>query len=60
MKQISIRYPASKIEPRVAALLPPLQDHHPEFPLSASKVLLMALLEGLDLLERRYGLAKKG
>jgi hypothetical protein len=57
VKQISIRYPASKMEPRIEALLPLLQADHPAVPLSASKAMLMALLEGLDVLERRYGLA---
>lgn len=51
---MSIRYPASLVEPRVEALLPCIQERHEAIRMSRSKVLLMALLEGLDVLEQRY------
>lgn len=54
MKQVSLRYPASKIEPRVAALLPHIQEDNEAMTVSQSKVLLMALLEGLEVLEKRF------
>lgn len=56
MKQVSIRYPATRVEPRVAALLPHIQEDNDVITVSSSKVLLMALLEGLEALERRYGI----
>lgn len=54
MKQVSLRYPADKVEKRVAALLPLIQDRNEAVKISQSKVLLMALLEGLDALEQRF------
>lgn len=60
MKQVSLRYPATKVEPRVAALLPYLQNDNEAITVSSSKVMLMALLEGLEALEKRYGLAAQG
>lgn len=56
MKQVSLRYPSVRVEPRVAALLPHVQADHEAITVSSSKVLLMALLEGLEALERRYGI----
>ena len=56
MKQVSIRYPADKVLPRVEALLPHIQADNDAVSISPSRVLLMALLEGLPVLERRYGL----
>lgn len=56
MKQVSLRYDALKVEPRVEALLPHVQADHDGITISPSRVLLFALLEGLEALERRYGL----
>lgn len=53
-KQVSLRYDSELIEPRVDALLPIVQEHHEAIKLSRGKILLMALLEGLGVLEDRY------
>jgi hypothetical protein len=55
MKQVSIRYPDAKVQPRVKVLLPLIQEDTEGYTVTASKVLLQALLEGLDVLEKRYG-----
>lgn len=55
MKQVTLRYDATKINPRVEALLPKIQGALEAYEVSNAKVLLMALLEGLDVLEKRYG-----
>jgi hypothetical protein len=56
IKQVSLRYDAAKIEPRVTQLLPHVQADHDGITISPSRVLLFALLEGLEALERRYGI----
>jgi hypothetical protein len=54
MRQVTLRFDTTKITPRVEALLPHVQAVLEAHNVSASKVLLMALLEGLDVLEKRY------
>lgn len=58
-KQVSLRYPPAKVMPRVEALLPHIQALNEAISVSPSRVLLMALLEGLDALEKRYGTARE-
>lgn len=57
MKQISIRYDATELEPRVDALIPHVQKVNAGLTISRSKVLLLCLLEGLRRYEKHYGLA---
>jgi hypothetical protein len=43
------------VNPVVDQLRPLIQDDHEAHTVSRAKVLLMALLEGLDVLKKRYG-----
>jgi hypothetical protein len=58
MKQLSLRYPAEKVLPRVKELLAVIRDDDDfrAVPMSESRVMVMAMLEGLDILEKRYGI----
>jgi hypothetical protein len=55
MKQVTLRYDTTKVNPVVDQLRPLIQDDHEAHTVSRAKVLLMALLEGLDVLKKRYG-----
>lgn len=54
-KQISLRYPAEAVDPRIEKLMPFLERDNEAMKVTHSKALLLALLEGIATLETRYG-----
>jgi hypothetical protein len=54
MRQFTLRYDTTKIEPRIEALLPYLQADNEAVTVTISKAKVIILLEGLALLEKRH------
>lgn len=57
MKQLSIRYDAEKVEPRVDALIPHVQRSNEGLRVTRSTLFILCLLEGIRRYEKHYGLA---
>lgn len=59
MKQISIRYPDEDLGPRFDVVAEHLKKQNKGIRISRSKAMLVALIQGLEMLERHFGIPQE-